>query len=88
MLSVDPCVLLGLTSFSFPPAQMPGSLYFGEALAHAVSDGAVGPERLDDMVRRMLWAMFNVGMLGQGGTQVERHRRLQAANRLNTPATR
>jgi hypothetical protein len=32
--------------------------------------------------------MFNVGMLGQGGTQVERHRRLQAANRLNTPATR
>lgn len=35
--------------------------YFAGALRDAVDSGHVAPERLDDMARRILWAMFSTG---------------------------
>ncbi|GGZ29428.1 beta-glucosidase family protein [Asticcacaulis endophyticus] len=38
------------------------SNYFAGPLKEAVDNGFVKPERLDDMARRILWAMFNTGL--------------------------
>jgi beta-glucosidase len=43
--------------------QMPGDEYFGEALKRAVSSGRVPPNRLDDMVHRLLRSMFAAGII-------------------------
>jgi beta-glucosidase len=39
------------------------SQYFGGALEEAVTDGHVAQARLDDMARRILWAMFDKGLV-------------------------
>ncbi|MEO6277929.1 glycoside hydrolase family 3 C-terminal domain-containing protein [Roseateles sp.] len=38
------------------------SPYFGDALREAVNNGHVSPARVDDMARRILWAMFANGL--------------------------
>ncbi len=40
---------------------MPGSQFFGTALANAVNNNQVTMDRLNDMVTRMLTAMYAVG---------------------------
>lgn len=42
--------------------EMPGHTFFGDALKAAVEKGEVPMERLDDMVRRISWAMFRAGL--------------------------
>lgn len=42
--------------------QMPTGSYFGEPLLEAVKNGKVSEDRLDDMVGRILTAMFNAGL--------------------------
>lgn len=42
--------------------EMPGDTFFGEALKAAVQKGEVPMERLDDMVRRIAWALFRAGV--------------------------
>ncbi|MGQ9917915.1 MAG: glycoside hydrolase family 3 C-terminal domain-containing protein [Bryobacteraceae bacterium] len=42
--------------------EMPGHTFFGDALKAAVEKGEVPVERLDDMVRRISWAMFRAGL--------------------------
>ncbi|ESQ80212.1 glycoside hydrolase family 3 C-terminal domain-containing protein [Asticcacaulis sp. YBE204] len=39
------------------------SPYFAGALREAVDNGYVTPARLDDMARRILWAMFDTGLI-------------------------
>jgi beta-glucosidase len=41
-------------------------VFFGEPLREAVADGRVRVERLDDMVRRILRALFAAGVLDEG----------------------
>lgn len=43
--------------------QMPGEEYFGAALKQAVTAGRVPLKRLDDMVHRLLRAMFSAGVI-------------------------
>lgn len=43
--------------------EMSGSDYFGAALGNAISQGQVPQARLDDMVRRILTALFRVGAM-------------------------
>jgi beta-glucosidase len=43
--------------------QMPGDEYFGAALKEAVTSGRVPPQRLDDMVHRVLRSMFSAGVI-------------------------
>ncbi|MGC8760986.1 MAG: glycoside hydrolase family 3 C-terminal domain-containing protein [Bryobacteraceae bacterium] len=42
--------------------EMPGDTFFGHALKEAVLKGEVPMERLDDMVRRIAWALFRAGV--------------------------
>ncbi len=42
--------------------EMPAGLYFGDMLKAAVQSGQVPQSRLDDMVRRILTVMFQVGL--------------------------
>lgn len=42
--------------------EMPGHTFFGEALKQAVMKGEVPVARLDDMVQRILWALFRAGI--------------------------
>ena len=39
--------------------------YFGAPLAAAIQSGQVAPARLDDMARRILWALFDKGVVDQ-----------------------
>src|SRR3954469_7326766 len=61
-------------------AEMPGgpngASYFGTALKDAVTSGAVPVARLDDMVRRILTSMFQIGLFD--------HPVPDAATRVNT----
>jgi len=41
--------------------EMPGDTFFGAPLKEAVLKGEVPMERLDDMVRRIAWALFRAG---------------------------
>jgi beta-glucosidase len=43
--------------------EMPGDDYFGAALKHAVADGQVSMDRLNDMNRRILRSMFAAGVI-------------------------
>ena len=43
--------------------EMSGSGFFGTALGQAISEGQVPQGRLDDMVRRILTALFRVGAM-------------------------
>ena len=53
---------------------------FGEPLGNAIDDGRVSPDRLDDMVRRVLGQMARIGLLDgrdrPGELDSERHRDL------------
>jgi len=42
--------------------EMPDNYYFGEALQQAVASGNVSMDRIDDMVLRILYSMFYVGL--------------------------
>ena len=42
--------------------EMPGDTFFGAPLKAAVEKGEVPQERLDDMVRRIAWALFRAGI--------------------------
>jgi beta-glucosidase len=42
--------------------EMPGGLYFGSALADAVSSGAVSMQTIDGMARSILTSMFRLGL--------------------------
>ena len=42
--------------------EMPDDRYFGDALKAAIQSGDVPQQRVDDMVYRMLYAMFKVGL--------------------------
>lgn len=74
---------------------MPGSGFFGEALRLAVEGGEVEEARLDDMVLRILWALFSVGVMGHPQDVQRTQRRLamrpgmdQRQAGLDQPATR
>jgi beta-glucosidase len=43
--------------------QMPDATFFGDALAKAIANGQVPQSRLDDMVLRILTAMYMVGIM-------------------------
>ncbi|WP_324757403.1 beta-glucosidase family protein [Haloarcula montana] len=53
---------------------------FGKPLSAAIDKGAVPPDRLDDMVRRVLGGMARTGLLGDGS--------VRADGALDTPAHR
>ncbi len=59
--------------------EMPGSKYFGAALAAAIKDGKVSHGRLDEMVRRILTQEFRFGLF-------ERSTRGDPAALASTPA--
>ena len=63
---------------------MPGGDFFGDDLQVAVEEGAVPAARVDDMVKRMLWAMFSVKLFDQP----KRTRKPKIPNTLNNPVTR
>lgn len=72
-----------LASFEWPDG-IPDATHaglFGDPLAAALDAGEVPPERLDDMVRRVLGAYDRLGLLS--GTRAER-----PAGELDTPAHR
>lgn len=54
--------------------------YFGESLKAALSDGSVPARRLDDMARRILWALIDKGVMDnpvvKGEIDFEAHHRI------------
>jgi beta-glucosidase len=49
--------------------EQPGSDFFGPKLKQAVERGEVPMARLDDMVKRILWAEFNAGLFDRPATK-------------------
>lgn len=44
------------------PGGPPSATYFGAAMRRAIANGAVSMSTVNDMARRILWAMFEVGL--------------------------
>ena len=64
---------------------MPGGECFGDDLEIAVEKGSVPKERVDDMVKRMLWAMFSVKLFDEQQRRNQKHTKPVT---LDDPVTR
>jgi len=72
--------------------EMPGAQYFGQDLVNAVNNGQVSKTRVDDMVLRILQAMFQVGIFdnpqtGNLGDNSQSPAHAQLARELAAEAT-